>query len=75
MRRSAYLKALKQASQLPTEIPEFRRYFHNSYNPRLEAIAHIKKAARLDVDGLSDSEAVDVMTWKEPGKDSDGQTS
>jgi len=65
MRRSAYIKALEQATTLPTEIPELARYFGDRYNPRLEAIARIKKAARLDVEGLFDTEAVEIMLWEQ----------
>lgn len=65
MRRSAYIKALEQAAQLPDSIPELKKYFQDGYNPRLLAIQHIKQVARLDVGALSDGEATDVMKWSE----------
>lgn len=61
MRRSAYLKAVEEAKALPTEIPEMKRYFGDSYNPRQMALLHIKRKAREDTDALSDGEMMDVL--------------
>ncbi len=67
MRKSAYLKALEEASKLPESIQELARYFGDCYSPRLQAISYIKKLARLDVEGLFDGEAEQILSWG-PGK-------
>lgn len=46
MRRSAYLKAINEAMQLPDSIPELSHYFKDGYNPRDAAVRHIVKKAR-----------------------------
>lgn len=65
MRRTAYLKALEQASKLPDHIPELLRYFGREYSPKQNAIQHIMNLARLDKDLLFDSECLEVLQWKE----------
>jgi hypothetical protein len=65
MRRSAYIKAIQQAKQLPTDIPELRRYFQDGYNPRAAALRHIVKKARADSDLLFDGEFIDVYNAAE----------
>ncbi len=61
MRKSAYLKAVKEAKTLPTGIPELCRYFKDRYDPRAAALAHLKEKARKD-DGLLGSELMEVFT-------------
>lgn len=60
MRRSAYIKAIRQAKLLPTDIPELRAYFKDGYNPRAEAIHHIVNKAREDTGALFSCEFIDV---------------
>lgn len=69
MRRAAYLKALEQASKLPTTIPEYERYFNRVYNPRLHAINHIQRIAASD-NLLFVNEIADVLNWKEADAES-----
>lgn len=64
MRRTAYLKALEEASKLPESIGELARYFKCFHNPRLETIDRIKMLARVD-EKLFHGELVEVLTWKE----------
>lgn len=76
MRRAAYIKALEEASKLPDNIPELLRYFSREYNPRLNAIQHIKNLARKDTELLFDSECADILTWgdKKDAEDHDNDS-
>ena len=60
MRRSAYIKSIRQAKLLPTDIPELRAYFKDGYNPQAEAIHHIVNKAREDTGALFSCEFIDV---------------
>lgn len=67
MRRTAYLKALEEASKLPESIPELARYFDDSqYNPQQLAITYIKTMARLDTKYLFSSELIEILNWEKP---------
>jgi hypothetical protein len=64
MRRTAYLKALDEANNLPDKIPELLRYFSREYSPRMCAITYIKELARKDTELLFDSECLEVLQWE-----------
>ena len=60
MRKTAYIQAIEEAFILPTAIPKLKQYFQDPYSPRDRAIQHILRRARLDIEGLYDSEFIDV---------------
>lgn len=63
MRLSAYKKAIDQARELPMEIPELIKYFHDGYDPRMEAINRILNNARRDIDGLFHGELEQLFQY------------
>jgi len=63
MRLTAYKKAIDEANNLPESIPNLKKYFKVDYNPRHEAIKHIIKKARLDVDGLFHGEFCELYVY------------
>ena len=73
MRLSAYKKAIDEAKKLPDGITELN-YFNECYNPRGEAINYILKMARLDVNGLFESEYIQLTEYTRDNIESkDGQ--
>lgn len=67
MRRTAYIKALEEASKLPDEIPELRKINGGqiTYSPRLLAIEAIKQDARKN-ELLCSIDLVEILNWPRP---------
>lgn len=63
MRRSAYIKALEEASKLPEETVALKGYIDDSHNPRGNAIHAIMWHARKDP-GLFHNEVAEILNWK-----------
>jgi len=68
MRKSAYLKAIRQAKHLPVNIPELQTYFKDGYNPQAEALRYIITKARKDTDALFHCEFVNIYLDCNPGE-------
>jgi hypothetical protein len=62
MRKTAYLKAINEANQLPESIIELQAYFKDGYNPKRDAVEYILEKARLDVGALFNSEFVEIYS-------------
>lgn len=72
MRLAAYKKAINEAWEMPASIPELTNYFNKDYSPRNQAVRHILKIAREDIEHLFDSEFVSLYKYARQKMDSEG---
>jgi hypothetical protein len=62
MRKSAYMKSIEQAMELPNTIPELARYFSDRHSPREAMVNYIMERARAD-DKLFLGELVELHNY------------